>query len=293
MCGFRADMHSSTCASSCSSLRKLSVGLVLLLVALVTRQVQGRQLPASGRGLSGEVCRGEDICLDQFCDPASYQYFLKDQSADFPYDISFTKETVGATSKFKFVVCGSSKSAEACEGGGAGCSPLTSVKLRMRNDMLSMGRDLVTSPKGKMWASCSDHGPGHVWEGQELGSVALGQPSNGSCTTLEVVANNGDERAASIQDICQQGVKIVDSAGDNVYDLSDEMGSSCLFVLELANGRVGYTTVTDLVKVSAEVIDMEEGIAMGPSAKPYGRVNSYGKKLLGSHRRRVMRRRLF
>lgn len=114
-----------------------------------------------------------------------------------------------------------------------------SFKLRMRNDALSMGRDLISDPAGRMWASCSSHGPGHEWMDAELGSLA-GSPSTSKCETFTV--QTAGTKKPSLSDICQQKVKIMENSGWTVVDTSSKP-NSCFVTLVTANGRVGYAVV--------------------------------------------------
>ena len=144
-----------------------------------------------------------------------------------------------AAGRFEFKVCPSSSAEDACKRGSGGCAGLTSFKLRMRNDGLSMGRDLTAEPAGRMWASCSAHGPGHEWTNGELRSLTSG-PDQADCETF-TVATIG-KRRPSLADICQQKVKIVENSGWTVVDTAAKP-DSCLVTLVTANGRVGYTVV--------------------------------------------------
>ena len=200
-------------------------------------------LVASGASLAGAesmrklkaACRGEEVCLNQVCDPTSFQYNVGSEGSEFPYTVSHTVR--GGRVEFK--VCPSSSAEDACKRGSGGCAGLTSFKLRMRNDGLSMGRDLVSEPAGRMWASCSSHGPGHEWTDGELRSLASG-PGHADCETF-TVATAGNKKP-SLADICQQKVKIVENSGWTVVDTAAKP-DSCLVTLVTSNGRVGYAVV--------------------------------------------------
>ena len=217
-------------------------------------------LVASGASLAGAdssmrklkaACRGEEVCLNQVCDPTSFQYNVGSEGSEFPYTVSHTVS--GGQVEFK--VCPSSSAEDACKRGSGGCAGLTSFKLRMRNDGLSMGRDLTSEPAGRMWASCSSHGPGHEWTDGELGSLASG-PDQAECETF-TVATVGKKRP-SLADICQQKVKIVENSGWTVVDTSAKP-DSCLVTLVTSNGRVGYAVVGgDKVTVSSNEEEKEE-----------------------------------
>lgn len=190
------------------------------------------------RKLKGDICRGEEVCLNQVCDPTSYQYNIDTSGDEFPFKISHKISDGSIT----FTVCPSKDAKPSCSYGSDGCSPLRSVKIRMRNDMLSLGRDLITEPQGQMWASCTPHGPGHVWNFEDLGTLSSQSPDKASCTDLTVVVNSSSDRKARLKDICQQGIKIVENTGWTVYDQKANP-DSCLFVLETTKGRIGYTAV--------------------------------------------------
>ena len=200
-------------------------------------------LVASGASIAGAepmrklkaACRGEEVCLNQVCDPTSFQYNVGSEGSEFPYTVSHSIR--GGEVEFK--VCPSSSAKSACEDGSGGCSGLTSFKLRMRNDGLSMGRDLVSDPPGRMWASCSAHGPGHEWIDAELGSLAS-SPDQADCETFTV--STAGSKKPSLADICQQKVKIVENSGWTVVDTAAKP-NSCLVTLVTANGRVGYAVV--------------------------------------------------
>ena len=183
------------------------------------------------------VCRGEEVCLNQVCDPTSFLYEVGSEGSEFPYTITH-KSTKGSIT---FEVCPYKDAKAACASSSGGCSSLKSVKVRMRNDMLSLGRDLLTEPKGQMWASCSSHGPGHIWNYEELGSLSSQSPSTAQCETFTVLTGK-DAKKSKLKDICQQDLKIVENSGWTVFDQSTRP-NSCLFVLETANGRVGYAAV--------------------------------------------------
>lgn len=246
-------------------------------------------LPIS-RKLHDNVCRAEEVCLNQACDPAAYKYDLEKDGKDFPYSISYTFTADQRQTRHIFAVCATQDAVSACKSGSSGCFALSSVKIRMRNDMLSLGRDLLTNPAGKMWASCSPNGPGHLWEAEDLGVLGSEPPKNASCTNLEVLANSDlGGKTAQLRDICQQNVTIVDNEGGIVLDQSTTP-SSCLFVLEGSNGRVGYILVSDKTSISSaqDIAQSAQGIASsasspsedalakGPAA--YGRIVSYGKR---------------
>jgi hypothetical protein len=275
--------------------------------------------------LKGEVCRGEEVCLDQVCDATSYQYDLGSAGKEFPYSVKYDVVSNARQTNFIFSVCSTTDGKKACDELNGGCSPLNTVKIRMRNDMLSMGRDLVTEPKGKMWASCTPHGPGHVWDQDDLGDLATSNPSNESCVSLTVVASGYSERKPTLKDICQQDLKIMENTGSTILDQKD-YPASCIFVLEAKNGRVGYTalnrggrkaTVSNSKDEESESKDKkeeteekkeeskdekeeseskdkkeesEETVTSTAAPKPYGR--SYGKRLMAM-KRRADRRRLF
>lgn len=190
------------------------------------------------RKLKGDVCRGEEVCLNQVCDPTSYQYNIDTSGDEFPFKISHKISDGFIT----FTVCPSKDAKSSCSYGSDGCSPLRSVKIRMRNDMLSLGRDLVTEPQGQMWASCTPHGPGHVWNFEDLGTLSSQTPDKASCTDLTVVVNSDADRKARLKDICQQDIKIVENTGWTVFD-QQAKPDSCIFVLETTKGRVGYAAV--------------------------------------------------
>ena len=182
------------------------------------------------------ACRGEEVCLNQVCDPSSFMYNVgAGEGTEFPYDI--THRVMGGSIEFK--VCPSSSAKAACSGGTGGCSGLSSLKLRMRNDMLSMGRDIVSEPKGRMWASCSKHGPGHEWVESDLGSLTSA-PNKSDCETFTVKTAGG--KKPSLADVCQQKVKIVENSGWTVVDTTAKP-NSCFLTFVTANGRVGYAVV--------------------------------------------------
>ena len=205
------------------------------------------------------VCRGEEVCLNQVCDPTSFLYEVGNEGMEFPYTITH-KSTKGSIT---FEVCPSKDAKSSCASSSGGCSSLKSVKLRMRNDMLSLGRDLLTEPKGQMWASCSSHGPGHVWNYEELGSLASQSPDTAQCQTFTVITGK-DKKKAQLKDICQQDLKIVENSGWTVFDQSTRP-NSCLFVLETSNGRVGYTAVGGATVDPKEDAKEEEVVAMEAS----------------------------
>lgn len=204
------------------------------VVALVASVANLAGADSSSRKLKA-TCRGEEVCLNQVCDPTSFQYNVGSEGSEFPYTVSHSVR--GGQVEFK--VCPSSSAEDACKRGSGGCAGLTSFKLRMRNDGLSMGRDLTAEPAGRMWASCSAHGPGHEWTNGELRSLTSG-PDQADCETF-TVATIG-KRRPSLADICQQKVKIVENSGWTVVDTAAKP-DSCLVTLVTANGRVGYTVV--------------------------------------------------
>jgi hypothetical protein len=211
-------------------------GMFLLLASGMASGAHGSSY--SMRKLKGDVCRGEEVCLNQVCDPASYQYSIGNEGDEFPYTVTHKSSRDG----IEFEVCPSKDAKSACESKSGGCAPLRSVKLRMRNDMLSLGRDLVTEPQGTMWASCQSNGPGHVWNFEDLGTLSSQPPSTSSCTTLKVIGSSNGGKTAQLKDICQQDIKIVENTGWTVFD-QKARPNSCIVVLETANGRVGYTAV--------------------------------------------------
>ena len=211
-------------------------GMFLLLASGMASGANGSSYGM--RKLKGDVCRGEEVCLNQVCDPASYQYSIGSEGDEFPYTVTHKSSRDG----IEFEVCPSKDAKWACESNSGGCAPLRSVKLRMRNDMLSLGRDLVTEPQGTMWASCQSHGPGHVWNFEDLGTLSSQPPSTSSCTTLKVIGSASVGKTAQLKDICQQDIKIVENTGWTVFD-QKARPNSCIVVLETANGRVGYTAV--------------------------------------------------
>ena len=211
-------------------------GMFLLLASGMASGANGSSY--SMRKLKGDVCRGEEVCSNQVCDPASYQYSIGNEGDEFPYTVTHKSSRDG----IEFEVCPSKDAKSACESKSGGCAPLRSVKLRMRNDMLSLGRDLVTEPQGTMWASCQSNGPGHVWNFEDLGTLSSQPPSTSSCTTLKVIGSSNGGKTAQLKDICQQDIKIVENTGWTVFD-QKARPNSCIVVLETANGRVGYTAV--------------------------------------------------
>lgn len=239
------------------------------LVALVASGASLAGADSSTRKLKA-ACRGEEVCLNQVCDPTSFQYNVGSEGSEFPYTVSHTLR--GGQVEFK--VCPSSSAADACKRGSGGCSGLTSFKLRMRNDGLSMGRDLISEPNGRMWASCSSHGPGHEWTDGELRSLASG-PDQADCETFTVAT--AGRKKPSLADICQQKVKIVENSGWTVVDTAAKP-DSCLVTLVTSNGRVGYAVVGgDKVSPKEEKEEKEE---RADAVKPASVANpaSYGSR---------------
>ena len=226
-----------------------------MFLLLATGVASGAETPLNGisRKLKA-VCRGEEVCLNQVCDPTSFLYDAGNEGTEFPYTVTH-KSSKGSIT---FEVCPTQDAKAACASSSGGCSALKSVKVRMRNDMLSLGRDLLTEPKGQMWASCSSHGPGHVWNYEELGSLSSQSPSTAQCETFTVLTGK-DGKRTQLKDICQQDLKIVENSGWTVFDQSTKP-NSCLFVLETANGRVGYTAVGGKTVDPKETESKEEEI---------------------------------
>jgi hypothetical protein len=193
----------------------------------ITSSFQMRKLKAA--------CRGEEVCLNQVCDPTSFQYNIGNEGEEFPYTVSHSIRR----GQIEFSVCPSSSAKAACSSKSGGCSGLTSLKLRMRNDALSMGHDLVSEPEGRMWASCSSHGPGHEWMDSDLGSLGS-SPDKSDCETFTVLT--AGSKRPSLADICQQKVKVVENSGWTVVDTAAKP-NSCLVTMVTANGRVGYAVV--------------------------------------------------
>lgn len=226
-------------------------GVLLLLATGVASGADMSSQTISSRKLKA-VCRGEEVCLNQVCDPTSFLYDVGSEGVEFPYTISHES----SKGEIKFKVCPSEDAKSSCASKSGGCSSLKSVKIRMRNDMLSLGRDLLTEPKGYMWASCSSHGPGHVWNFEELGSLASQTPDLAACETFTVLTGNAGKKS-NLKDICQQDIKIVENGGWTVFD-QNTRPNSCMFVLETANGRVGYVSVGAKTVDAQNVVDEDE-----------------------------------
>ena len=219
--------------------------------------------------LQDDYCRGEETCMSQVCNPAAYEYDLATAGLDFPYSISYTTTGAGATTSFVFMVCSTPQAQLECSKNTPGCAPLKAVQIRMRDDMLEVGQDIVADPPGTMWPSCAPYGPGHLWDATALGALASQRASNTSCATLTVTVNSNEDGTASLKDVCQQGVVIKDSGNATVFDQTT-LPASCLFVLEEQNGRVGYAAVVDESAMSLPQALALASATASPSPTPYG-----------------------
>lgn len=295
-----------------------------MFLLLATGVASGAEISNHGNSRKLKaVCRGEEVCLNQVCDPTSFLYEVGNEGAEFPYTVTHksTKDSI------TFEVCPSKDAKSSCASYSSGCSSLKSVKVRMRNDMLSLGRDLLTEPKGQMWASCSSHGPGHVWNYEDLGSLSAQAPDSAQCETFTVLTGKAGKKT-QLKDICQQDLKIVENSGWTVFDQS-KRPNSCLFVLETTNGRVGYAAVggktvdqveevetvevsssekeEEIEEISPTISPTRVPVAYGQRISAYGQraaalnaygqramgVNSYGQRRRNLKRQRLGRRRMF
>ena len=209
---------------------------------------------------AGATCRAEPVCLSQVCNPKAYQNDMATAGDSFPYSVSYTTTNDATLTSFLFMVCSKS-----------GGETLTSFQLRMRDDMLEIGAGLEADPQGKNWASCNPQGPGYKWDGAALGDI--GVTAGPACGSFKVMANSDVGKPASLADICQQNITIVDNKKHTVFDATS-MPANCFFTFETSSGNTGFGTVMAQLEKTA---DKEESVQEELVAED-GKVQAYGRR---------------
>ena len=212
------------------------------------------------------LCRGEEVCLAQGrCSSFSYEIDLAGKY--FPYTVSYTSTAGQQSTSFIFMVCSNALSYGGCVNGTQGCSGLSSFKIRTKDELLEVGRGISAFPSGYEWASCAEHGPGHVWDGMDLGSLENSPAAGDSCQMFTITVL----KDATLADLCEQNISIQDDMGNMIYS-QPEGYASCFFVLEGSDGSSAYGSLRDTKSTMSSV---------SPSPTTYGsmrrklRVQSY------------------
>lgn len=231
-----------------NSMKRKIVYISFIVVAIQGLQgVEGRSssLAHKSRQLDflqaeEEICRGEDVCIKQgLC--SKFEYELDSAGASFPYNVRHTSTGGYQSTSFVFMVCSNAiETYGGCSNETAGCSGLASFKIRTKDEYLEVGRTIDSVPAGYEWASCDDHGPGHVWEGYDLGKLENSPADGDACETFTVTL----PKDATLGDLCEQGIEIVDNSENVVYK-QPSGAPSCFYTLESLDGSSAYGSVLD------------------------------------------------
>lgn len=195
-----------------------------------------------------------------------------------PLQVSYTTTADGTTTSFVFLVCSQANALGGCTAGDPGCSPLATFQLRTRDDQLSRGTAPTADPAGTPWATCDPQGPGYKWEGAVLGNLsAAGAPSaNDTCQTFTLATGvNAGGEAATLADVCQQNITVVDTKDNSTVVDSSAYQDSCLYTMILDSGRTAYglvgvhIPVVDKVAPPRTAVPIDIGVPSG-GPTPYG-----------------------
>lgn len=195
------------------------------------------------------TCRGEPLCLTQVCNPDAYKFDLATAGSAFPYSVSYTTTNSLTDTTFVFMVC--SRKAKTCglNSMKPECTPLQSFQLRIRDDLLENGRTLLADPVGTNWASCKPQGPGYLWDTLALGNLSMPATSSDTCQTLSITVASDIETPATLADICQQDVAIVNNKGASIFE-SSTLPPFCFFSMSNTAGVTAFGTVMDPLALS-------------------------------------------
>ena len=196
------------------------------------------------------TCRGEPLCLTQVCNPDAYKYDLATAGSAFPYSVSYTTTNSMTDTTFVFMIC--SRKGKSCglNSMKPECSPLESFQLRIRDDLLENGRSLLADPVGTNWASCKPQGPGYLWDTLRLGNLSM-PASADTCQTLSITVASDMEMPATLADVCQQDVSIVNNKGASIFE-SSTLPPFCFFSMSNTAGVTAFGTVMDPLALSSD-----------------------------------------
>ena len=204
------------------------------------------------------TCRGEPLCLSQVCNPDAYKIDLATAGSSFPYTVSYTTTNSMSDTTFVFMVC-SNKGKSCINSTSPECAPLQSFQLRIHDDELETGRSLLADPVGTNWASCKPQGPGYLWDSVALGNLSTPITTD-TCAILSMTVASDMGMPATLADICQQNVTIVDNKGASVFDGST-LPPFCLFTMENTAGLTAFGTIKETLALDSS------GLAEAPGAE--------------------------
>lgn len=189
------------------------------------------------------TCRGEPLCLTQVCNPDAYKVDLATAGSAFPYSVSYTTTNSLTDTTFVFMVCSTKSKSCGPNSRKPACAALQSFQLRIRDDLLENGRSILAEPVGTNWASCKPQGPGYLWDSPKLSNLSL-PTSADTCQTLSVTVASDEETPATLADICQQDVSIVDNKGASIFE-SSTLPPFCFFSMSNTAGVTAFGNVVD------------------------------------------------
>lgn len=225
-------------------------------------------------------CGAESSCISKNCSTV-----YKNDAADFPISVRAIQTAGPVASTIIFTVCYSP-----CNKDDPFCKPLDSFHVRL-NDKIIANPDLIwrASPPGKLVTGCGPSGPGYTWSTTySLNNIT--EVQNGSqgeiCESFSLkIAKNDDEdmssdqpldssfEAAPVTSICQQGLSIVTSNSDVLFNQNEvDSSTSCLFTItttdsdndkESINSGVGILSVE-----TKSVVSIAQTVDNGPRIAP-------------------------
>jgi hypothetical protein len=233
---------------------------------------------SSAKSLSNK-CGAESGCISTKCSTI----YEKD-AADFPISVKAIQTAGPVASTIVFTVCYSP-----CKQGEPLCKPLDSFHIRL-NDKIIASPDLIwrASPPGKLVTGCGPSGPGYTWSTTySLNNITEVQNGNQGeiCESFSLKIAKVDENmgasngqpldssfeAAPITSICQQGLSIVTSNDEILFNQNEvDSSTSCLFTITTIkdndtniNGGVGILSVE-----TKSVVSIAQTVEDRPSMVP-------------------------
>jgi hypothetical protein len=224
-------------------------------------------------------CGAESGCISEKCSTI----YEKD-AADFPISVKAIQTAGPVASTIVFTVCYSP-----CKQDDPFCKPLDSFHIRL-NDKIIASPDLIwkASPPGKLVTGCGPSGPGYTWSTTySLNNITEVQNGNQGeiCESFSLKIAKDDENmgasngqpldssfeAAPITSICQQGLSIVTSNDDILFNQNEvDSSTSCLFTITTiedndtnTNGGVGILSVE-----TKSVVSIAQTVEDRPSIVP-------------------------